>query len=152
ASGAIARKPVAVVPAARVLGEIAADRSGVADLRARDATRCIGQHAVFRPDHRIALDLGQGRQRADLDAIRGFADPFERGDAADVDDRLWAFDAFLKPRKAVIAPSHLPAVLAVAIEQGERVIELRRLIKLETGHHVFDDHGDAPSDPQTELI
>ena len=43
AAGAIAVDTVTVVPAARVLSHVAADRAGVADLRARDAARSVGQ-------------------------------------------------------------------------------------------------------------
>src|SRR6516165_11386691 len=140
------RQPIPVIPAPRVLGQVAADRSGITDLRARYPPRRIGQHAVFCADYRAALDLSQTRQRPDLDPIRGLTYPFQGRDPANVDDRLRTFDALLEPREAVIAAGHLPPVLAVAIEQGERIVELRRLIELETGHHVFDDHVDAPSD------
>ena len=50
AAGAIAIDAVAVVPAARVLADVAADRAGVSDLRARDAARRIGQHLVAALD------------------------------------------------------------------------------------------------------
>ena len=50
AAGAVAGQAVAVVQAARVLRDVAADRAGVADLRAGHAARRIGQHAVVRAD------------------------------------------------------------------------------------------------------
>ena len=145
AAGAIARQAGAVIPAARVLGRVAADRPGVADLRARDLAGRVREQPVLRADHWIALDLGERGQRADLDAVGGFADALELGDAAEIDHRLWALDAFLEPRQAVVAPGHLPAILAVAVEQCERVLELSRLVQLEAGHDVLDHHGDAPS-------
>ena len=75
AAGPIAGQAIAVIKAARILRDVAADGAGVADLRAGDPARRIRQHAVLRPDDRIALDLGQRGQRADLDPVRRFLDP-----------------------------------------------------------------------------
>ena len=131
AAGAIAGQAVAVVEAARILRDVAAHRAGVADLRAGHPARRIGQHAVVRADHRAALDLGQRGQRADLDAVRRFADALQFGDAADIDHRLGALGALLEPAQAVIAAGELPAIRAMAVQQCEGIGELRRLIQLE---------------------
>src|SRR5690606_25428325 len=97
-AGATTVDAAAVVPAAGVLTEVAADRPGVADLRARDLRSGRGQHAEARTDHVVPLDLGQRRQRADLDAaVRRLANPLERVDAGQVDDIARPFHAILEP-------------------------------------------------------
>ena len=113
AARAIAVDAVAVVPAARVLADVAADRARVADLRARDAARRIGQHLVAVLDHGASLDLRQRRQRADLDAaVRRLADAFQRTDAAEVDDVFRPLHPVLEPVEAVVAARQRPALLA----------------------------------------
>src|SRR5690606_14180629 len=140
-AGAITVHAVAVVPAARVLTEIPADRSGIADLRARDLRRGLGQHAEARTNHVAALDLGQRRQRADLDAaVRRLADPLQGLDSGQVDDVARPLHAILEPVEAVVAAGQRPAVLAETAEQIERRLQRVRLVELEARHHVSGAH------------
>src|SRR5712675_3692613 len=127
AAGPIAGQSGAVVPAARVLGRVTADGAGIADLRARDLGGSVRQQAEFGPDRRMALDFGERRQRTDLDAVCGLANAFHLGNAGKIDDGLRLLGALLEPRQAVVAARHLPAILAVAVEQRESIPELCRL-------------------------
>ena len=143
AAGPVAMEAGAVIPTARILRDVAAERGGVADLRARHAAGRIRQHLVLAADDRIGGDLGERRERADLDPVRSLADAFELRDGAEIHHHLGPFDAVLEPVEAVIAAGHLPDVLAATIEQRERVRQLGRLQKLETGHHI-PNHGASP--------
>src|SRR4051812_37228084 len=136
----VAGKAIAVIEAARILRGVAADGAGVADLRARDMADGIGQQAVLLPDHRIVLDIGEAGKGADLNAIGRFLHAFHLGNAAEIHHGLGALDALLEPDQAVIAPGHLPGILAVTVQQAQRILELGGLEQIELGHHILDDH------------
>src|SRR6266576_1519103 len=64
----------AVVPAARVLGDVAADGGCIADLRACHPAGRIGKHLELFADHFALRDVCECRERADFDAVGGLAD------------------------------------------------------------------------------
>src|SRR5262249_58342424 len=112
AAGPIAGQPRAIVPAAGILGGVAADGPGTANLWARYLACRVRQQAELGLDNRAALDLGERGQRTDLDAVRRLANAFHLCDAGKVDDGLRPLGALLEPRQAVVAARHLPAILA----------------------------------------
>src|SRR5690606_6837525 len=129
AARAIAIDAVAVVPAACVLADVAADRARIADLRARDLARGLREHAVTPADQRIRLDLGQRRQRADLDAAVGrLTDAAQRRDAVQIDEVTRTLHAVLEPVEAVVAARERPTVRTEAAEQLDGTLERIGLI------------------------
>src|SRR5689334_5479472 len=58
---------ITVVPAARALQQVAADRSEVPNLRARRHGGRLRERAVAGVDHLVRLDLRERRERADLE-------------------------------------------------------------------------------------
>src|SRR5215471_17252596 len=103
AAGPVAVEARAVVPAARILRDVAADRGGVADLRTGDAASGIRQHLVLALNDRTGRNLDKRRERTDLDPVCGLTDAFELCEAAEVHDRFGPFDAVLEPVEAVVA-------------------------------------------------
>src|ERR1700756_2201135 len=88
-SRAITRPAGAVIPAARILGNIAADRTLVPDLGGSDHFGCLCQHSVFLPYDSILCNFGERGHRSNMHTIRGLADSPQFVDARQVDDRLW---------------------------------------------------------------
>src|SRR5262249_62344212 len=116
AAGAVAGQTGAIVPAARVLGDVAADGGGIADLRAGHPAGCIGEHLELFADHFAVGDFRECRERTDFDPVGGLADTLKLHDAAEIHHDLGPLHAVLEPVEAVIAAGHLPGVLAAAIE------------------------------------
>ena len=71
----VARPPAPVIPAARVLRHVAAQRPLVADLRRRHQFGRFHQQPEPLPHHRVPHHLGQRRQRADLQPAVDLLDP-----------------------------------------------------------------------------
>ena len=88
----------------------------------------------------LRSNLGQGRERADLDAARGRTNAAELIEAGEVDDRLRLLDPLLEPDEAVVAPREFPHIRPPLVQEGKRIREIARLIELEAGHDVFDGH------------
>src|SRR3954470_20779102 len=122
AAGAVAVDARAVVPAARVLAEITAQRAGVANLWAGDAPGGARQQRIALEHIGIHRDLGERGERADLEAVGGLAHTLERRDAIEVDERPGMLGAILEPVIAVLATSQQPAAFHV-LGQLERVFD-----------------------------
>src|SRR5690606_36276528 len=103
AARSIAGHAVAVVPAARILAEVAADRAGVADLRARDLARRVGEQPEALAHERARLDLGERRERADLEAVGCLANASQLVEAVQVDDRARSLATVLEPVERIVA-------------------------------------------------
>src|SRR5205085_7124122 len=144
AAGAVAGPAGAVIPAARVLRDVAADRALVADLRRGGGFRRVHQDRVAVADDRMPHDVGERRHRADLDAAVALAHPFQFVDATEIDDVARALDAVLQPVEAVETAGEDPCIAAVATEQRQRVRGGRRLQQLERGHYVSNYRHIAP--------
>src|SRR5690606_1528430 len=127
AARSVAVDAVAVVPAARVLAEIAAESGGIADLRARDAAGCVREQTVLLSHDGRTLALGERGERADLEPFGRLADPLETLDSAEIDDRFRALHAVLEPIQAVVPAGDDPAVAAEPFREIERVLEAVRL-------------------------
>src|SRR5207244_11275222 len=56
---------IAIVPAARALGEVAAERRQMTDLRRCEAKRCSRKAWIGLVDARVGCDCGDGRESAD---------------------------------------------------------------------------------------
>ena len=125
AAGAVAGPAAAVVPAARVLRHVAAERALVADLRRGDQLRRFHQQAELLAHHRVLDDLGERRHRADLEAAVDFLDALELLDLPEVDDRLRLLQAILEPVHAVEPARQHQRVGAVLVEQLDRIIDAR---------------------------
>src|SRR6185437_16453119 len=110
AAGPVAGQAGAVVPATRVLGDVAADRAGVADLRAGHFGRRFRQQLVALVDERVPLDLADLGERADLDTVRRFLDAVHLGNSGEIDHDFGPLDAVLEPGQRVVAPGEFPDV------------------------------------------
>ena len=73
AAGAVAVPAAAVVPAARILRHVAAERSLVSNLRRGDEPGRLGKHAELLADSGVLGHFGQRGRRADLEAAVGVA-------------------------------------------------------------------------------
>src|SRR5690606_17886155 len=94
----VAARPVAidaaaVIPAARVLADVAAQRARIADLRTGHAARRAREQAEALLYQGMGLDLGERRQRTDGKSAIEFTHAFQLCDTGQVDDRPGALDA-----------------------------------------------------------
>jgi len=139
AAGAVAGPAAAVVPAARVLRDVAAERALVADLRRGDQLRRFHQQAELFAHQRVLDDFRERRHRADLEAAVGFLDALELFDLPEVDDRLRLLQAILEPVHAVEPAGQHQRVGAVLVEQLDRIVDTGRLVQLKNRHYVADN-------------
>ena len=100
-AGAIAGPASAVIPTPRVLGNIAADRPLVANLRGGGGLGSVRQDAVFLAHHRVAYHFCEGGHRANFQPIANCANAAQLFDLAQVDNNFGPLDAILKPVEAV---------------------------------------------------
>ena len=141
-AGAIARPTRAVVPAARVLRNVAAERALVANLRRRHQFRGLRQQSVFLFDDGMVHDFGQRRHGADFDSVVGSANAPQFFDSAQIDQRLGLLDSILEPIEAVEPARHHPGVPSVLLEKLLRVRDGARLKQLERRHDIsYYRHG-----------
>jgi hypothetical protein len=136
AAGTVAGPAAAVVPAARVLRHVAANRSLISDLRRGYVLGRFHQNRILLANDRVLDDFGERRHRADLDAAIRLADAAQLLDLAEVDDNLRLLEAVLQPVHAVQTAGEHQRVGLVLIEQPEGIVDRRRLIKLEDRHYV----------------
>ncbi len=133
----VARPAAAVIPAARVLRDVAAERPLVADLRRGHQFGRFHQQPELLLHHRVVHHLGQRRRRADLEAAVHLLDPAQLGDLAQVDHHARALGAVLQPVERIepAAPSpRLPTRAASSSATASSIA--RRLEQLERRHHV----------------
>ncbi len=83
AAFAQAREIAAVVPAARLLADVAAERALMAQLRARHLRRGLGERCIPLAQERVRGHLRHRRQRADHDAVGCLLDAAQPGDAGE---------------------------------------------------------------------
>src|SRR5262245_55026805 len=86
AAGAVARPTRPVVPAARVLRNIPADGSLIANLRRRCGFGGFRQDGESLADCSMTCDLGESRHCANLETAAGFANSTKFFNSAQVDD------------------------------------------------------------------
>src|SRR5208337_3137440 len=140
--GAVARPTRSVIPAARILGYVAADCALVSDLRRRHYLRALRQQLVLLSDDGMLDYFRQRGHRADLDAVGGGPNSLEFRDPTQINYHLRFLDAVLEPVEAVHASGQHPAVLALLLEQLLRVRDRVRLSQLKSRHDVSDySHG-----------
>jgi hypothetical protein len=139
ATGTVAIDAATVIPATRVLADVAADGADVTNLRACNLSCRAGKQAEAFVDGCVLLDLRQRGQCADLDSIGGFTDSAESGigDAREIDNRRRSFRAVLDPVEAVLSPGDFPSIRAEFVGEIQRISNVGRLIKLEHRHHIF---------------
>src|SRR5690606_13600334 len=109
AAGPITVDAAAVIPAARVLADVAAKRAGIADLRAGHAPGGGGEQAEALAHDRIVFHIGERGQCTDRDAALVFAHALQLRDCRQVDDGLRAAHAVLQPVPAVLAAGDDPS-------------------------------------------
>src|SRR5712691_11427274 len=85
AAGAIAGPATAVVPTPRILGNIAADGTLIADLRGGGRLGSVRKDAVLLTHHRMAYHFCESGHRANLEPIANCANRSELFDLAQVD-------------------------------------------------------------------
>src|SRR4029077_3276774 len=148
AAGTVAWPAGAVIPAARVLRNIAADRSLVTDLRRRHHFRALCEQIVLQLDEGVIHDFGERGHGTDLDTVATIAaedaDSAQFFDAAQVDNRLRLPDSILEPVETVEPSGQDPGIRSVLLEKLLRISHGTRLIELESGHYVSDDSHNFP--------
>jgi hypothetical protein len=117
----------AVVPAARALREVAAERRHRAELRRRGVAGGVGDHRVRAAQARVGGELRERDVRADLRAAGPDLDLVEPGELAEADEAARALDALLEP-----------------IEQIDAAGERHRAGRAERRHRVGDGLGLDP--------
>ena len=85
ATGPIAVQAPAVVPAACILIQIAAQSTHVANLGTGNYSSSLRQHPITFPDDRILGDLSERRDCANLNAISGLPNAFPGIDLSQFD-------------------------------------------------------------------
>jgi hypothetical protein len=142
-AGTVAGPPRAVIPATRILRDVAAEGALVPNLRRGHERGRFRQQPEVRLDCRVIGQVGQRRRRADLEAaVGGLPHASQRLDATEIDDDLAALVAVLEPVEAVEAAGEDPRIPVVLLEQRNGVVNRCRLKELEDGHYVVDDsHG-----------
>src|SRR6185503_19058758 len=140
AAGAIAGPPGTVVPAARVLLAVAAERPLIANLRRGDQRGSLREQPEALPHRGIVGHLGERRRRANFETtVGGLLHAAQCVDAAEIDDHFAALVAVLEPVKGVEAAGEYPRILLVLLEQRDGVVDGRRLKQLEHRHYIVDD-------------
>src|SRR3984957_6822424 len=141
AAGTIARPTAAVIPAARVLRNIASESSLVADLRRSTHLRSLRQKTIPLLDNGMIHDFSERGHRADLDTIPGCANSPQFLDSAQIDHHLGLPDSILEPVEAVEPSGQHPGIGAMLFEKLLRIGHGPGLIQLEGGHYVsYDSH------------
>ena len=139
----VTREAVAIIPATRVLTDVATQRARVAYLRSRHLAHRVRKHAVPFFNQRVTLDLRERRHRADLNPVVRFSDPLEFGDTCEVDSRLDLLRPILERIQTVEPAGQWPTAVPQAVREIQRIVQTRGLKQLEMGHHVFE-HESAP--------
>src|ERR1035437_86197 len=139
AAGAVARPTASVIPAARVLRNIAAECSLVTDLRRRHQFRGLRQQTILLLDDGMIHHLGERGHGADLDTIAGRANSAQFLDSAQIDHSLRLLDSIFQPVEAVETSGQHQGVRSVLCEKPLRVSDGTRLVQLERGHYVSND-------------
>ncbi len=140
AAGPIAGKTATVIPAARILHEVAAERPDVSYLRAGHDPGRRNEQPVIAPQSLVADDFAKRGRGADLDTVFCIADAAKCRDAVQVDHRLRMFGAVLEPAVSVLPTAQQPAVFCVAVGEIQCIVELCRLVELNVWHNVERSH------------
>src|SRR5204863_297744 len=129
-----------VIPAACVLGDVAAKRALIADLRRGHEGGRLRQQRVVLLDERVIRQVGKRGRRADLDAaVRSLLHTTQSIHTAEIDDDSAALVAVLEPVERIEAAGEHPRILVVLLEQRDRSVYGGRLKQLEDGHYIVDD-------------
>src|SRR5450755_3295069 len=121
AAGTVTRPTAAVIPAARVLRNIPADGSLVADLGRSHDLRGLRQQTILLLDDGMVHYFGERGHGADLDAIAGRANSAQFFDSAQIDYSLGLPDSILEPVEAVEPPGQHPGIRSVLFEKLLRI-------------------------------
>ena len=125
------------------VGDGAADRAPVADLRVADEGRRLLEHRVVVADDRVLVDLPMGRPGADAQVVVGLDDGVHAVDVAQVDEQGRLREPELdQGDEAVAAGEELGLALAV-LEDPQRLVQVRRTDVVE----LAGDHRALPSSP-----
>ena len=114
------------------VGDVAADRAAVADLRVADVAGRFGQHRTVGREHVGRRDVGVGRQRADADRAVRLGDALQFVEPADVDDDGRLREAQLHHRDQAVAAGHQLGVF-VLLQQAESFIDRSGAAVIELG-------------------
>ena len=136
----VAGPAIAIVPATRVLRDVATDGSLVPNLRRRRGLRSLQEDGIVGNDFWMTDDLCQRGHRPDLQTTTRLPDLLQLVDGTQVDDSPWSLHAILEPIEAVEPAGHRPSLRAISIEQGDGVVSARGLIELKRRHRVTN-HG-----------
>ena len=124
-----------VVPAARPLAQVAADRSDVADLRRADAPGRLGDGREIAAHPAVLRHGGQGRERAETQgAVRVEAHVLQLANRLEVDQRLGPGDAVLQLAEQVDSAGERQGARSLAGQDLGGVPERRGLDDGEATH------------------
>ena len=126
-----------VIPAAGALAQVAAHRAHVADLRAGNACRRVGQRFVPGADIGIGGQFFHGDQRADAQPGGGLLDAVEFLDVLDVHHALGRVEVLLHEAEEVRAAGQHVGLSPAGGEQAHGFLNGRRIGKFEGLHYAF---------------
>ena len=127
------------------MGDRAADRPAVADLRVADVAGGAGEQAAALGEHRVEREVGVPAERADRDPVAVVAHVAEVVEPADVDEQRRPREAEPEQRDQRVAAGDQLGVLAP--EQLDRLVDRAGARVLERGR----DHAPALAAAWTAL-
>ena len=116
------------------IGDIAADRPYVANLRIGDLECGLAEDRAFFGKKPRADHLRLGRHRADDEHTCLLPDTLELGDILEIDKVLGCCESQLHHRNEAVASGDHPRFLAKLAEQGHRFADLGRTMVVEARH------------------
>ncbi len=102
----VARQPAAIVPAAYILRDVAAECADIADLWACDDRRGFRKQRVALFEQTVFGDFGQRGKCTDFYSVGGLPHPAQRFDCAEVNERIGALRAVFEPAVSVLSATH----------------------------------------------
>ena len=115
------------------VGDGAADRAPVADLRIADAAGHVVEHRVVVDDDRVLVDLAMGRLGPDAELVVGLDDPIEPGHVAEVDQEGRLGQPELDERDEAVAAGQQLGLAFAVLEDPQRLVQVRRTDVVELG-------------------
>src|SRR6266851_9463550 len=121
AAGTVARPTSAVIPAARILRDIAAECSLIADLRRCHHFRSLHQQPILLFNDGVIHYFRERGHGADFDTIATRANSPQFLNSAQVDHSLGLLDSILEPVEAVEPSGQHPGIGSMLLEKLLRI-------------------------------
>ncbi len=118
------------------VGDGAADRAPVADLRVADRGGHVVEERIAVADDRRLVDLAMGRPGADDEVVVGLGDAVEAGHVAQVDEQGRLGEPELDQREEAVAAGQQLGLAFAVLEDPQRLVQVPRTDVVElAGNH-----------------